>query len=117
MRRIAGDRAWNLAGHFGLEEFAAALDMAALAVTNNTGTVHLAAALQTAVVDLYALTNPQHTPWKVAHRLLSHDVPCRNCYKSACPESHHQCLLGVTVAQAVAAACDLWLDIHWRAAA
>jgi lipopolysaccharide heptosyltransferase II len=117
VRRGAGERAWNLAGHFGLEEFAAAIDMAALVLSNNTGTVHLAAAVQTAIVDLYALTNPQHTPWKVANRVLSHDVPCRNCYKSACPESHHQCLLGVTVDEAVAAACDLWLDIHWRAAA
>ena len=69
------------------------------------------------MVDLYALTNPQHTPWMVANRVLSKDVPCRNCYKSACPHGHHQCLAGVTVEEVVAAACDLWLDIHWRVAA
>jgi len=44
------------------------------------------------VVDLYALTNLQHTPWQVPHRVLYHDVPCRLCYKSVCPEGHHNCL-------------------------
>jgi lipopolysaccharide heptosyltransferase II len=117
VRRGAGDRAWSLAGHLGLEEFGATLAMAGLVLSNNTGTAHLAAAVQAPLVDLYALTNPQHTPWMVPHRVLFHDVPCRNCYKSACPEGHHECLQGVTVDEAVRAACDLWLDIHWRAAA
>src|SRR2546425_4889283 len=34
-------------------------------ISNNTGPVHIAAAVGTPVVDLYALTNPQHTPWGV----------------------------------------------------
>ena len=51
-------------------------------VANNSGPAHLAAALGTPVVDLYALTNPQHTPWQVPARVLNHDVPCRNCLKS-----------------------------------
>jgi lipopolysaccharide heptosyltransferase II len=117
VRRGAGDHARSLAGHLDLEEFAATLAMSGLVLSNNTGTAHLAAAVQAPLVDLYALTNPQHTPWMVPHRVLSHDVPCRNCYKSACPQGHHQCLLGVSVDEAVRAACDLWLDIHWRAAA
>jgi lipopolysaccharide heptosyltransferase II len=117
VRRGSGRRAWSLAGSLSLEEFAAVIELAPLLVSNNTGAVHLAAALGTPVVDLYALTNPQHTPWMVAHRVLSKDVPCRNCYKSVCPHGHNQCLDGVTVDDAVQAACDLWLDIHWRAAA
>ncbi|MEX2599096.1 MAG: glycosyltransferase family 9 protein, partial [Dehalococcoidia bacterium] len=52
----------------------------------------IAAAVGTPVVDLYALTNPQHTPWQVPNRTLFHDVPCKNCYKSICPEGHHHCL-------------------------
>ncbi|HET9580926.1 MAG TPA: lipopolysaccharide heptosyltransferase II [Usitatibacter sp.] len=117
VRRGAGPRAWSLAGSLTLEEFAATIEMASLVLSNNTGAVHLAAALRTPVVDLYALTNPQHTPWMVAHRVLSKDVPCRNCYKSVCPEGHHLCLDGVAVDEVVAAAADLWLEIHWRAAA
>ena len=57
-------------------------------VSNNTGPVHMAAALGTPVMDLYAPTNPQHTPWQVANKVLFHDVACRNCYKSSCPLGH-----------------------------
>ncbi len=60
---------------------------APLLVSNNTGPVHIAAAVGTPVVDLYALTNPQHTPWGVPNRVLYHDVPCKYCYKSICPRA------------------------------
>ena len=59
------------------------------------------------VVDLYALTNPQHTPWRVPSRILFEDVPCRFCYKSVCPEGHHRCLTGVSPDAVVSAAMDL----------
>lgn len=117
VRRGSGDHAHSLAGCLSLEEFAAVIARASLVLSNNTGTVHLAAAVGSPVVDLYALTNPQHTPWLIRHRVLSKDVPCRNCYRSKCPQGHQACLAGVTVDEVVAAACDLWLEIHWRAAA
>jgi len=85
----------SLAGRLTLGELGAALRLAAVAVTNNTGPAHMAAAVGTPVVDLYALTNPQHTPWKVRSRVLFHDVPCRFCYKSTCPEGHQACLAGI----------------------
>ena len=67
----------------------------------------VAAAVGTPVVDLYALTNPQHTPWAVPNRVLFHDVPCKYCYKSTCPEGHHHCLRLVAPEAIVAAACEL----------
>jgi ADP-heptose:LPS heptosyltransferase len=67
----------------------------------------VAAALGVPVVDLYALTNPQHTPWQVPSRVLSHDVPCRWCYRSVCPMGHHLCLRGVEPDEVVAAVHDL----------
>ena len=76
-------------------------------VSNNSGPVHVAAAVGTPVVDLYALTNPQHTPWGVPHRVLFHDVPCRYCYKSVCPEGHHDCLRRVPPKAVVEAALSL----------
>jgi ADP-heptose:LPS heptosyltransferase len=81
--------------------------LAPVLIANNTGPVHIAAAVGTPVVDLYALTNPQHTPWLVPHRVLSHDVPCKYCYRSICPEGHHHCLRLIPPAEVVAAACDL----------
>jgi lipopolysaccharide heptosyltransferase II len=100
-------RALSLAGALTLGELACVLDRAALLIANNTGPVHLAAALGTPVVDLYALTNPQHTPWQVPHRVLSHDVPCRYCYRSVCVEGHHACLRGVPPEAVTQAALDL----------
>lgn len=76
-------------------------------VANNSGPVHLAAALGTPVVDLYALTNPQHKPWRVPAQVLSHDVPCRNCLQSVCAEGHHDCLRRVAPSQVADAALAL----------
>jgi ADP-heptose:LPS heptosyltransferase len=76
-------------------------------VANNTGPVHIAAAVGTPVVDLYALTNPQHTPWAVPSRVLNHTVPCGPCYKSVCPEGHHDCLRLVAPRDVVRATLEL----------
>jgi lipopolysaccharide heptosyltransferase II len=97
----------SLAGELSLGELAALIDRAATVVANNSGPVHLAAALATPVVDLYALTNPQHTPWLVPARVLNHDVPCRHCLKSVCPQGHHACLLGVPPQAVAQAAIEL----------
>jgi ADP-heptose:LPS heptosyltransferase len=96
-----------LVGELELAELGALIGEADLLVSNNTGPAHIAAALGTPVVDLYALTNPQHTPWQVASRVLNHDVPCRNCYKSVCPAGHHDCLRKVAPEAVAAAALEL----------
>lgn len=105
-----GPRALPLAGELSLGELGALIEAAQLLISNNSGPVHLAAALGTPVVDLYALTNPQHTPWQVPHRLLNVDVPCKYCYKSVCPQQHHRCLTGITPQVAVAAALSLMAE-------
>jgi lipopolysaccharide heptosyltransferase II len=96
-----------LAGSLTLEELAALIALAPVLISNNTGPVHVAAAVGTPVVDLYALTNPQHTPWLVPIRVLYHDVPCKFCYKSVCPERHHDCLSRVAPEAVVSAARQL----------
>lgn len=90
-----------------LGELAALLEGARLLVGNNSGPMHLAAAVGTPTVVAYALTNPQHTPWGVPARVLSHPVACRHCLKSVCPEGHHRCLRGVRPDEMAAAATSL----------
>lgn len=85
----------TLVGGLSLGELAALIGGARITLCNNSGPAHIAAALGAPVVVLYALTNPQHTPWQAPARVLSHDVPCRNCLRSVCPMGHHACLLGV----------------------
>jgi len=101
---------YSLVGQLSLREWGAAVASARLVLANNSGAVHMAAAVGTPVVDLYALTNPQHRPWKVPCRVLSQDVDCRWCYRSSCPQGHHQCLRGVSPEQVVSAALDLWRE-------
>ena len=117
-RAHAGDsvRTVSLAGELSLGELAAVIGRAALLIGNNSGPAHVAAALGTPVVDLYALTNPQHTPWRTPSRVLYQDVPCRNCFKSVCPAGHHACLRGVSPMQVALAALELLGDVAPRTA-
>jgi len=102
-----GEPSHSLVGALDLPAFAAVLARASLLISNNTGAVHVAAAVGTPVVDLYALTNPQHTPWQVPHRVLFQDVPCKYCYKSVCPEEHQNCLRLVEPDKVLNAAAEL----------
>jgi lipopolysaccharide heptosyltransferase II len=95
-------------GALDLGELAALIEAAPLLLANNTGPAHIAAAVGTPVVDLYALTNPQHTPWGVPNRVLFHDVPCKNCFKSVCPLGHHDCLRLVRPEAVLAAVFELF---------
>jgi len=104
--------AHSLAGRLHLGQLAALIARAPLLISNNTGPAHIAAATGTPVVDLYALTNPQHTPWLVPSRVLFHDVPCRYCYKSVCPQGHHACLAQVGPQRVVQAARELLASRH-----
>lgn len=70
-----GKGSFSLGGIFKLDEFIALIEKAHVVVSVNTGTIHIAAALQTPVVVLYAQTNPQHTPWQVPHTILEYEVP------------------------------------------
>ena len=69
-----GAGSFSLAGLLSIEEFIALISESLLVISVNTGTIHIAAATQTPVIVLYALTNPQHTPWKVASTVLYFSV-------------------------------------------
>jgi lipopolysaccharide heptosyltransferase II len=102
-----GRRVIPLAGELGVPELAALLAMAPVLIGNNSGPAHLAAAVGTPVVDVYALTNLQHAPWGVVSRVLATDVPCKGCRKSICPIGDQACIRGVDPRAVVAAALEL----------
>jgi lipopolysaccharide heptosyltransferase II len=82
----------NLAGYLKLDELISLISISKLLISNNSGPVHMAAALGVPVIDLYALTNPQHTPWMIPHHTLFQKTECAWCYKSICPEGTNACL-------------------------
>jgi ADP-heptose:LPS heptosyltransferase len=95
----------DLGGATDFAGLAGVLAGADAAVVGNTGPAHLAAAVGTPVVSLYAPTVPavRWRPWGVRHELLHADVPCAGCRARVCPVAGHPCLGGVEVADVVAA--------------
>lgn len=95
---VAAGGGADLGGRTTLAELAEVLAHATCAVVGNTGPAHLAAAVGTPVVSLFAPTVPPRRwrPWGVAHELLFIDVPCAGCRARQCPVPGHPCLEDVT---------------------
>jgi ADP-heptose:LPS heptosyltransferase len=96
---VARDRATDLGGATTVAQLAAVLAGADAVVVGNTGPAHLAAAVGTPVVSLFAPTVPaaRWRPWGVPHVLLHRPVPCAGCRARTCPVLGHPCLSGVPV--------------------
>jgi len=86
-RRVALGRAIDCGGRTDLPLLAAALAACDILVTNDSGPMHLAAAVGTATVSLWGAGNPGATgPVGVEHRRLRRaDLPCVPCVKNECP--------------------------------
>lgn len=96
----------DLGGRTGLAELAAVLDGAQAVVVGNTGPAHLAAAVGTPVVSLFAPTVPARrwAPYRVPSVLLGdQDGVCRDTRVTTCPFPGHPCLSSVTPQEAVTA--------------
>lgn len=79
---------FSFPGSFNIEEFSALVSSASVLIANNSGPAHIAAAVNTPVVVLYAKTNFQHTPWNVRSRILFFDVECKECVRNICAKKH-----------------------------
>jgi ADP-heptose:LPS heptosyltransferase len=101
---IAGP-ALDLGGETDFAGLGGVLAGADAVVVGNTGPAHLAAAVGTPVVSLFAPTVPavRWRPWRVPHELLGVDVPCAGCRARRCPVPGHPCLGGVGVEDVLAA--------------
>jgi ADP-heptose:LPS heptosyltransferase len=109
-RRVAGDAGIDLGGRTSIAELAGVLDRADAVVVGNTGPAHLAAAVGTPVVALFAPVVPavRWRPYGVRHVLLGDQyAPCRDTRARECPVSGHPCLTSVTPADVIAAVEEL----------
>jgi heptosyltransferase-1/heptosyltransferase-2 len=85
----------NLAGKTDLATMSALLARTRLLIANDSGPLHVAAALATPAVALYGPTNPAFVgPHGQLQNVLRHDVPCFPCRHRDC--SHHSCMNGLT---------------------
>jgi heptosyltransferase II len=94
----------NLAGQTSLRELMALLKLCRVLLTNDSGPMHVAAALGTPVVVPFGSTSPELTgpglPGDLRHRLLKSDAPCSPCFLRECPIDF-RCLNGITVERVV----------------
>ena len=99
-------RVFNLAGVTGLGELCAGLKLCRVLLTNDSGPMHVAAALGTPVVAPFGSTSPELTgpglPGDPRHQLLRAKVPCSPCFLRECPIDF-RCMKGISVEQVVAA--------------
>ena len=100
----------DLAGRTTLAELAGVLASADALVVGNTGPAHLAAAVGTPVVSLFAPVVPalRWAPYQVPHRLLGDQTaPCRNTRARTCPLPGHPCLTHISPHDVVTAVHQL----------
>ena len=103
---VAGDVAVDLGGRTDLRGLAAVFGKARVVVSPNTGPAHLAAAVATPTVSLFAPVVPasQWSPYAAAVTVLGdQNAPCRATRARQCPVPGHPCLDGITDAAVVAA--------------
>ena len=96
----------NLAGMTSLGELCAALKLCRVVLTNDSGPMHVAAALGTTVVVPFGSTSPELTgpglPGDGRHELLRANVPCAPCFLRECPIDF-RCMTGISVESVVQA--------------
>jgi heptosyltransferase I len=93
-------RCLNLCGQISLPEMVEWLRLSELMITNDTGPMHVAAALGTPLVALFGPTEPHRTgPYGQLENVLRIDLPCSPCMKSYCRyEKPNECLKAISPA-------------------
>jgi len=98
-----GPAATNLAGKTSLAELISELQRCRLLLTNDTGTMHLAAHLGVPTVAIFGSTEPALTgPLGTGHLVIRHQVECSPCFLRTCPIDF-RCMERVKIPDVVAA--------------
>ena len=103
INKLCGWQCQDFAGQTDLTEAVDLLSLANTVVSNDSGLMHVAAALNKKVVALYGSSDPEFTPpLHTEAQIVSLNLPCSPCFKRDCPLGHRQCLTDISPQQIAA---------------
>lgn len=98
-----------MVGHDGdVLDLAAAISQCAAIVTNDSGPLHIAAALGIPSVAVFGPTDPERTVIAGATQVVRRRLACQPCYQRICPLGHHRCMDEIPVDEVFDAASSIF---------
>ena len=101
----------NLIGKTNLAQAVDLMSLAAVVLANDSGLMHIAAALDKPMLAVFGSSSPKFTPpMSDKAKLLALDLPCRPCFKRECPLKHHRCMQDIKPNQVIAELAQ-WIPV------
>ena len=104
MQNVKDNSTISMVGETSISELVELLRHFKILISNDSGPMHIACALQTPVFGLFGATDPEKTgPFGEIHHVFQAEVSCTKCFKRECPSGIYRCHSGIDVNDFVAA--------------
>ena len=104
IQTLCGNQCMDFTGATNLDEAIDLLSLSKMVVTNDSGLMHVAAALQKPLVAVYGSTDPGFTPpLGETSKIVRLSLSCSPCFKRECPLGHHHCMENLGADQVLSA--------------